>query len=103
MAEPATTARADDAKICNVETTREATIDALYRLEKEDGKAPQPKDGCPFGKRDSDADGIYDDHDSCFDQAEDTDPMRRILHRVQKLALSPEDTRTLLIGLLKEG
>lgn len=38
-----------------------------------------------------------------YDQGVDTEPMRRIFHRVRELALSPEDTRNLLIGMLKES
>jgi len=47
--------------------------DRFCPMDKEDGKAPQPKDGCPFDKRDSDADGIADPVDKCFDQPEDVD------------------------------
>jgi len=47
--------------------------DRFCPLDKEDGLAPQPTDGCPVDKRDTDADGIYDPSDACFDQEEDVD------------------------------
>jgi len=40
--------------------------------EKEDGKPPQPTDGCP-GSSDRDHDGILDVNDQCPDKAEDKD------------------------------
>jgi OOP family OmpA-OmpF porin len=40
--------------------------------EKEDGKPPQPTDGCP-GSSDRDHDGILDINDQCPDKAEDKD------------------------------
>ena len=47
--------------------------DRICPLDKEDGVAPQPADGCPADKRDTDSDGIYDPFDACFDQEEDID------------------------------
>jgi hypothetical protein len=47
--------------------------DRFCPLDKEDGAAPQPTDGCPVDKRDSDVDGIKDHLDACFDLEEDPD------------------------------
>jgi hypothetical protein len=47
--------------------------DRFCPMDKEDGQAPQPSDGCPAGGRDTDVDGVYDDLDACFDQEEDVD------------------------------
>jgi OmpA-OmpF porin, OOP family len=43
--------------------------------EKEDGKPPQPTDGCP-GNSDRDGDGIPDVDDQCPDKAEDKDKVQ---------------------------
>lgn len=43
--------------------------------EKEDGKPPQPTDGCP-GNSDRDGDGIPDVNDQCPDKAEDKDKIQ---------------------------
>jgi len=42
-------------------------------MDKEDGQAPQPADGCPFDMRDTDEDRIFDAVDACFEQEEDYD------------------------------
>jgi hypothetical protein len=47
--------------------------DRFCPIDKEDGLAPQPADGCPADKRDTDFDGIFDTADACFDGEEDFD------------------------------
>jgi hypothetical protein len=47
--------------------------DRICPLDKEDGAGPQPKDGCPADKRDTDSDGLYDPTDACYEQEEDVD------------------------------
>ncbi|GGM65513.1 transcriptional regulator [Longimycelium tulufanense] len=38
-----------------------------------------------------------------FDQTEDVEPMKRVFHRVTELALSPADSKSLLVKILEEG